>query len=78
MLAAWPSELPTAVESIRLDPSSITVSGQLADSDDWEPLRAALLVGMPGWRESSASLNRARERYRFSLVLQRPDSEGSP
>jgi len=78
LLAGWPGEIPTAVESVQIAGASMTISGSLADSADWENLRGALGDGLVAWAEKSASMNRSRDFYRFSLVYERSSEGDAP
>jgi len=71
LLASWPGGVRAAVESVQVGSASISINGSLADAEDWERLRATLSDGLPGWPEQSASINRADDRFRFSLRFER-------
>jgi len=63
---------------VQIAGASMTISGSLADSADWENLRGALGDGLVAWAEKSASMNRSRDFYRFSLVYERSSEGDAP
>lgn len=68
LLAAWPTDLRTQVDSIRLDPGLITIRGRVPDAVSAESLANAIESSLNEWSAQSSNLSKGREGYDYSIV----------
>jgi hypothetical protein len=82
LLARWPEDVPTNVDSLVMEQGAVTLSGLVRDASDGERLRLGLERFAPGWSVQSFSASAQQDATRFSLALKpavdRPPEEASP
>ena len=78
LLAAWPTDLRTQVDSIRLDPGLITVRGRVPDAVSAESLANSIESSLTEWSAQSSNLSKGREGYDYSIVWSSLREEAKP